>query len=186
MRNRCWPRKKRAIDLPEENDRSYSLWRWGVTSHVLDVSYETPDVTPCRTSPPIPLFAHLSRETPDVSPCHTSPPQGADSSLLRFSRYTFGKDTHWESLQSGKSFCTAVVAARSSAVGGYFCQAPLPLSRTAPTLHHPRVCVYIYIYIYTYIPTYIHTYIHTYLCTSPRPPPEQTPVVKVKTPRVSK
>ena len=30
----------------------YSLWRWGVTFHVLDVSRETLDVTPCRTSPP--------------------------------------------------------------------------------------------------------------------------------------
>ena len=30
----------------------HSLWRWGVTFHSVDVSYETPDVTPCRTSPP--------------------------------------------------------------------------------------------------------------------------------------
>ena len=55
----------------------YSLWRWGVTCHVLDVSYETPDVTPCRTSPPMPICIHISRETPDLTPCHTSPPQGA-------------------------------------------------------------------------------------------------------------
>ena len=33
----------------------YSLWRWGVTFHDLDVSHETPDVTPCRTSPPMPV-----------------------------------------------------------------------------------------------------------------------------------
>ena len=33
----------------------YSLWGWGVTFHVLDVSHETPDVTPCRTSPPMPF-----------------------------------------------------------------------------------------------------------------------------------
>ena len=34
----------------------YSLWRWGGTCHVLDVSYETPDITPCRTSPSMPLL----------------------------------------------------------------------------------------------------------------------------------
>ena len=34
----------------------YSLWRWGVTFHVLDVSHEAPDVTPSRASPPMPVF----------------------------------------------------------------------------------------------------------------------------------
>ena len=34
----------------------YSLWRSGVTFHVLDVSRETPDVTPCRASPQMPVF----------------------------------------------------------------------------------------------------------------------------------
>ena len=43
--------------------------------HVLDVSCETPDVTLCRTSPPMPFVAHISRETPEVTPCHTSLPQ---------------------------------------------------------------------------------------------------------------
>ena len=42
----------------------------------VDVSYETPDVTPCRASPPMPCFVHVSRESPDVTPCHTSLPQG--------------------------------------------------------------------------------------------------------------
>ena len=45
-----------------------------VTFHVLDVSYETPDVT-CRISPTMPCFVHVSRETPDVTPSQTSPPQ---------------------------------------------------------------------------------------------------------------
>ena len=36
--------------------QGYSLWRWDVTFHVLDVSHETPDVTPCRTPPPMPAF----------------------------------------------------------------------------------------------------------------------------------
>ena len=31
----------------------YSLRRWGVTFHVLDVSHETHDVTTCRSSPPM-------------------------------------------------------------------------------------------------------------------------------------
>ena len=35
--------------------RTYSLRRWGVTFYVLYVWYETPDVTPCRTSPPMPI-----------------------------------------------------------------------------------------------------------------------------------
>ena len=33
-----------------------SLWRWGVTYVFKDVSHETPDVTPCHTSPPMPTF----------------------------------------------------------------------------------------------------------------------------------
>ena len=32
----------------------HSLWRWGVTCLSKDVSNETPDVTPCRASPPMP------------------------------------------------------------------------------------------------------------------------------------
>ena len=41
---------------------TYPLWRWGVTFHGLDVSHATPDVTPCRTSPPTPFFRmHLAR-----------------------------------------------------------------------------------------------------------------------------
>ena len=50
-----------------------------MTFHVLDVSHEAPDVTPCRTSLPMRFsFARVSRETPDVTPCHTSRPlQGA-------------------------------------------------------------------------------------------------------------
>ena len=36
-------------------ESTYSLWRWGVTYLFKDVSHETPDVTPCRTSPPMPL-----------------------------------------------------------------------------------------------------------------------------------
>ena len=39
----------------------YSLWRWGVTFWMWDVSHETPDVTPCRTSPPLPVFLYMSR-----------------------------------------------------------------------------------------------------------------------------
>ena len=31
----------------------YSLWRWGVTFHVLDFSHGMPDATPCRTSRPM-------------------------------------------------------------------------------------------------------------------------------------
>ena len=55
----------------------YSLWRWCVACLFKDVSRETPDVTPCRTSPPMPFsFGHVSREMPDVTPCRTSPPQG--------------------------------------------------------------------------------------------------------------
>ena len=42
----------------------------------IDITYETPDVTPCRTSPPMMFCAHVTRETPDVTPCRTSPPQG--------------------------------------------------------------------------------------------------------------
>ena len=57
-------------------EKCYFLWRRGVTCHVLDVSHETPDVTPCRTSPPMPYFIHVSRETPDVTSCHSSPPRG--------------------------------------------------------------------------------------------------------------
>ena len=34
----------------------YSLWRWGVEYLFKDVSHETPDVTPCCTSPPMPFF----------------------------------------------------------------------------------------------------------------------------------
>ena len=56
---------------------TYSLWRGGVTCLFKDVSHETPDVTPCRTSPPMPfLRTRVLREAPDVTPCHTSPPQG--------------------------------------------------------------------------------------------------------------
>ena len=46
---------------------------------------ETPDVTPCRTSPPMPFFVPVSRETPDVTPCHTSPPQCVQGILGRTS-----------------------------------------------------------------------------------------------------
>ena len=34
----------------------YSLWRWGVICLFQDVLHETPDVTPCRTSAPMPFF----------------------------------------------------------------------------------------------------------------------------------
>ena len=49
------PRFSISEGLTQESDvllLHYSLWRWGVAFHVLDVSYETPDVAPCRTSPP--------------------------------------------------------------------------------------------------------------------------------------
>ena len=50
---RAWPR----LLIPHSGSRlRYSLWRWGVTFHVLDVSHETPHVTPRRTSPPMPFF----------------------------------------------------------------------------------------------------------------------------------
>ena len=70
--------KRRGFDEVRKHClcRYYSLWRWGVTFHVLDVSHETPDVTPCRTSLPMPFCVHVSRETPDVTPCDTSPQQG--------------------------------------------------------------------------------------------------------------
>ena len=50
----------RGVDL-------YSLWRRGVAFHVLDVSHETPEVSPCGTSPRCRLFVHLWREMPDVT-----------------------------------------------------------------------------------------------------------------------
>ena len=33
----------------------HSMWSRGVASQVLDVSHETPDVAPCRISPPMPF-----------------------------------------------------------------------------------------------------------------------------------
>ena len=42
----------------------YSLWRWGVTCLSKDVLHETPDVAPCRTSPPMSFFrTRLARNT---------------------------------------------------------------------------------------------------------------------------
>ena len=44
-----------------------------VTYHVLDVSHETPDVTPCRTSPPMPFFrTHPPRQIIILSSTHYS------------------------------------------------------------------------------------------------------------------
>ena len=41
---------------PRAEPPQYSLRRWGVTCLFKDVSHETPDVTPCRTSPPMPFL----------------------------------------------------------------------------------------------------------------------------------
>ena len=61
----------------------------GEVLHVMflskDVSRETPNVTACRTSPPMAAFStHFWREAPDVTPCHTSPPQGGQSGMFAF------------------------------------------------------------------------------------------------------
>ena len=45
----------------------YSLWRWGVTSLFEDVSRETPDVTTCRTSPPMAFLLYMSRAKCSIS-----------------------------------------------------------------------------------------------------------------------
>ena len=39
--------------------------------------------TPCRTSPPMPFFVHLSRETLDITPCRTSPPRSVRQDRAR-------------------------------------------------------------------------------------------------------
>ena len=50
---------RRAWDKCLATRNSYSLWRWGVAYLFNDVSHKTPGVTPCRTSPPMPVFRML-------------------------------------------------------------------------------------------------------------------------------
>ena len=50
----------------------YSLWRRGATCRALDVSFNTPDVAPSRTSPPKSPDVSPSRTSPDVSPSRTA------------------------------------------------------------------------------------------------------------------
>jgi len=75
---------------------TYTLLRWGVASMFFDVSHETPDVTPRRTSPQMLFFVHVSHETPDVAPCRTTLPQGV--TLIRAVQHaTRTMDVRWVS-----------------------------------------------------------------------------------------
>ena len=119
---------RRSRTRAQQTGAKSTLWRWGVTFHVLDVSHETPYVTPSRTSPPMPLFVHASRETPDVTPCHTSPPQGVKplkgfsqiyrcflfwAGLHRFSPVSlFVSFTGLSSFSTGFSVCPRIVRPR--------------------------------------------------------------------------
>ena len=77
---------------------------------VQDVSRETPDATPCRTSPPMPCFHTClarTRETPDVTPCHTSPPQGLCGLAMRGSVH---RPVQNPQDLGGEKWCTATAA----------------------------------------------------------------------------
>jgi hypothetical protein len=50
------PPRGRLRGAQRKKDGRCTLWRRGVTSICFDVSHEAPDVTPCHTSPPMPVF----------------------------------------------------------------------------------------------------------------------------------
>ena len=70
-RAECKPCQVAALsDVGLTHGVKYSLWRWGLTYLFKHVSHETPDVTPCRASLPMPfVYTRLARN----ARCNTMP-----------------------------------------------------------------------------------------------------------------
>ena len=93
---------------------TYPLWRWGVTCLFKDVPHETPNVAPCRTSPPMPVFRtwYLAR----TAWCNT------------MSHLTAAGCRDWRGL-SGVAHC--ILAESKLTVGTYNFSSSPPLGFTA-------------------------------------------------------
>ena len=72
----------------------YSLWRRGFTCSFQVVSRETPDVTPCRTSPSMPVCLYMSRAK-RLTQHHVTPHRRRVFAVLRCAaRLRYASDGH--------------------------------------------------------------------------------------------
>ena len=128
-------------------------------------SYETPDVTPCRTSPPMQVFRiRLARNTR----CNTMSHLIADAGFSYTSR---AKRLMWHHVTLHRHRVYVLLAWKPSPVSVLYhvsrtCMILIRLNTcTCPIGWHVRsaVLIWMHIVIYIYIYTYIYIYIYIYI-----------------------